>query len=182
MSMMEYDYTYTLPALRRSTKPIPIYDAMGKEFGKIQPFFKSTLDKILCEYLTIFDKQNYKFKSRDYRNGMELHVLPFKATLFKLRWYLYDHNMQNQGLFVNESKTTLSPTYALYRDSHTYHFSKHFIDHQTILRTDSGKEIAIIFYKKLSIRSTYYIKIYHEDELSLEEIFLLSLVSVKPMN
>ena len=53
---MEYDYTYTLPALRRSTKPIQIYDAKGNECGQIQPYFKGTLDKVLCKYLAILDK------------------------------------------------------------------------------------------------------------------------------
>ncbi|MFK3938544.1 hypothetical protein ACI2JA_13685 [Alkalihalobacillus sp. NPDC078783] len=113
---------------------------------------------------------------------MDLQVLSFKETLFKLRWHFYDHTMQKQGLLVNESKTTLNPKFAYYKGSRTYFFSKSLLDHQTILRTDSGRELAMIYYKRLSIKSTYYIKIYHEDELLLEEILLLSLVAVKPMS
>lgn len=179
---MTYDYTFKLPAWKRSMKAIHILDADEREIGSIQPFYSSKMDEVVSRYLTIYNKTNYRFNYSNSDQGFEVCAHSIKDTLFKLRWTLFNHEQQQVGLLVNESKITTNPKFAYYKEHETFYLTNDFLDKNTMIKTENGTKIANTFFNHLMIGRTFYIKMYVEERLSLEEIYLLSLIAVIPMD
>ncbi|MCM3380933.1 MULTISPECIES: tubby C-terminal domain-like protein [Shouchella] len=175
----EFDYSFKLPYLRRSTKPIYVNDIDGKKIGIIQKYYSSNLDKFLDQYASLINKTNYRISMENVDQAFQAVFGKLKDTLFRNKWDIFKDEEIKVGSLINKTKIQTNPRYLYTTEHETYNIKSDLLDKNTFITDSSGTIIAKTYYKNVVAIRDVYIKIYRKNILTLEEILILAIVTVK---
>lgn len=179
---MKIDYRFSMPKAKRYMKPIHILDSSDKEVGTVKLFYKNKLDELLDRFLSLFNKSNYSCQLANQDGGVMLLPLNIKDTLFKQRWKLQDPKAQTLGTLVNESKIKTNPIYSYQTEMDNYRITHDLLSKQVEIRTSSGGIIASATYEGVVFIGEIKVTFHEKSSIRDEEILLLKLIAIKPMD
>ena len=182
-SQEEFDYTFKIPMLKRSTKPIYIRDKNLNEVGILKKYYSSIGDRLADQVASLVNKTNYRISLTDSENTCNSVCAKLKKTLFREKWTFFLNDNKKIGSLINKTNisTNIRYIYSREKEKDTYEIKSDFLDRNVYIYDNDGIIVARVFYTKMISRD-YYIKVNIIDLLSLEEIILLTINTLPKEN
>ncbi|TSB45733.1 tubby C-terminal domain-like protein [Alkalicoccobacillus porphyridii] len=179
---MNNHYSFTLPKLRRSIKPIQIRDSSNSDIGRLQLYYKTKVDELFDRHLSLIDKSNYQCILAGQKDIIELRAKSVRKTLFKQRWTIHKDNNKKLGTLINESKIKLHPKYSYVTENQTFTIISDLGSKTIEMTNEAGEQVVTSSYDGAIFLGDAQLIIHKQDLLILEEILLITFISVKPMD
>ena len=178
---MNANYSFTLPKLRRTLKPIHIMESSDQEIGHFQLYYTTKWDELVDRHLTLFDKSNYRCHLNGQEDTIELKAQNIRKTLCKQKWDIQKNSNRKLGTLHNNSKIKMHPQYSYVTEQHTFSVVHDLPSKTIVMKDEVGDRVATASYDKVVFIGETDVTIHRQDLLMLEEFLLIMFISVKPM-